>query len=185
MNLLLFRAGPQDFPFDPKLTGVLVPITVLVSYVVQMLVYPPLVAAAMALAVVMGLALAVKLVLHFRKLGTRFLQTYHSLLVVNAVTTLLLWPAMSALAPALRKMAAHPKGMEAGAELDIAAGPATLVLVVAIWNFAVSANVFGHATGVGPGRGAAIALMVALGMQMFVLFFSAMAAALVGMPASG
>lgn len=185
LNLLLFRAGPQDFPFDPKLTSVLVPITVLISYMVQLLVYPPLVAAAMALAVVMGLAIAVKLVLHFRKLSARFLQTYHSLLAVNAVTTLVLWPAMSTLAPALKKMAANAGGMEAGANLDIATAPATVVLVVAIWNFAVSANVFNHATGIGPWRGAMVALMVALGMQVFVLFFSAVAAALIGTPAAG
>ena len=50
LHILLFRAGPQDFPFDPLLTRFLLPFGVLANYAVFAMVLPPGLAVAMAAA---------------------------------------------------------------------------------------------------------------------------------------
>lgn len=184
LNLLLFRAGPAEFPYDPRLGSTLIAIAALVGYAVQLIVYPPAVAAAMSLATIIGLAFATRVLLRLRKLEGRFTQTYHALLAVNGVMTLGLWPALASLAPELQRISKDPTVLEGSATMDLPAGPAALIVLLSIWNFAVNAYIFNHAANLGPWRGVSVALMVALGLQMFVLFFAALAAAITGSPAA-
>lgn len=184
-NLLLFRAGPGEFPYDLRLGGVLIPLAALIGYAVQVIVYPPAVAAAMSLATIMGLAFATRVVLRIRGVEARFTQTYHALLAVNGVMTLGLWPALSALAPELQRISKDPSLLEGGsAAASLPTGPAALIVLLSIWNFAVNAYIFNHAANLGPWRGISVALIVALSLQLFVLFFAALAAAITGTPAA-
>lgn len=185
INLLLFRGGPQDFPYAPALTRWLVPLAALVTYAVQLTVYPPVMAMAMALASVVGLGFATRLLLRARKLEGRFMQTYHSLLAVTAVMTFALWPVIASITPELARLAQSPAGPEKAAPVDLPTGPLLLILLLATWNFAVNANIFRHAANLGAGRGAFVALLIAIALQMFVLFFAMLASALSGVPAAG
>lgn len=182
-NLLLFRAGPGEFPYDPRLGSVLIPLVALIGYAIQLIVYPPAVAAAMSLATIIGLAFATRVLLRIRGVESRFTQTFHSLLAVNGVMTLGLWPALAALAPELQRISKDPSVLEGpAASVNLPTGPAALILALSIWNFAVNAYIFNHAANLGPWRGVSVALIVALSLQMFVLFFAALAAAITGMP---
>lgn len=185
VSLLLFRAGPQDFPYAPAATRWLVPLAALVTYAVQLTVYPPVMAMAMALATIIGLGFATRLLLRVRNLEARFMQTYHSLLVVTTVMTFALWPVIASIAPELERLSQVPSPLEKGAPVDLPTGPLMTILLLATWNFAVNANIYRHAANLTPGRGVLVAFLIAIALQMFVLFFAALASALSGQPATG
>lgn len=179
VNLLLFRIGPQDFPYDINLTRVLVPTAALANYAVLAMALNPVVAAAMSIAVVMGTAMAAHLILRARKLEARFMQTYHAMLAVSTVLTLALVLPFAQIAPELEKLAQNPEAMD-GATLDIPGWAALTMNGLNIWNFVVNAHILRHAAGVGIGGGLLMALLVAFGVLMFVLFFATLAGILVG-----
>lgn len=179
VNLLLFRIGPQDFPFDINLTRVLVPAAALANYAVLVMAVNPVVAAAMSIAVVMGTAMAAHLILRARKLEARFTQTYHAMLAVSTLLTLGLVLPFSQIAPELEKLAQNPDALET-ASLDIPGWAALTMNALNIWNFVVNAHILRHAAGMGIGGGLLLALLVAFGVLMFVLFFATLAGMLVG-----
>lgn len=178
-NLLFFRSGPQDFPYDIGLTRVLVPTAALANYAVLALALNPIVAAAISLAVVMGTALGVHLVLKARQMEARFTQTYHSMLAVSTVLTLGLLPSFAQIAPELQKIASNPEIADP-ASIDIPGWAALSMNALNIWNFVVNAHILRHASGVGIGAGLLLALLVAFGVLMFVMFFAMLIGALVG-----
>ena len=181
LNLLLFRAGPQDFPYEPRLTGWLVPIAVLVNYFVLSLALPPILAGAISLAVVIALSFATRLYLRTRKLEERFIQTFHALLAVSCVMTLALMFPFSEVAPELEKFAAmNPGATDPAPALQIPAWAALTMNALNIWNVAVNANIFRHAGNTGIAGGLFVAFLVSIGVLMFVLFFASFVAALLG-----
>lgn len=178
LNLLLFRAGPQDFPYEPRLTGWLVPIAVLVNYFVLSLALPPILAGAIALAVVIALSFATRLFLRTRRLEERFFQTYHALLAVSSVMTLALMVPFSEVAPELEKLAAmDPGASDSPPAIQVPAWAAFTMNALNIWNVAVNANIFRHAGNTGVAAGLLVSFLVAVGVLVFVLFFASFIAA--------
>lgn len=182
LNLLLFRGGPQDFPYEPRLTAVLVTTAVLIQYAVSMVVMPPGLAAATALASIIALALATQMLLRVRKVEARFMQTYHALLAVNSLGTLAIWLPFAELAPALMKVANAPTATDPAVAAQVPSGPLVLMMILVIWNFVANANIFRHAANLSAGVGLFVALLVWLGEQMFVGFFGTAAMAIFGSP---
>ncbi len=181
LNLLFFRAGPQDFPYDPRLTGWLFPIAAVSNYLVLQQALPAVVAAAIGLAIVMALAFSTRLYLRARKLEARYMQTLHSLLAVSSVMTLALILPFSAIAPELQKLAAmNPAPTDAMPELQVPAWAALSMNVLNIWNFAVNVNIYRQAGNAGLAGGLLVALLVAFGVLMFVVVFASFVAALFG-----
>lgn len=186
LNLLLFRAGPQDLPYEPRLTSLLVSSAALVQYAISVMVMPAGLAAAMAIALVMGLALSTQILLRIRSVEARFMQTYHALLAVSAVMSLLSWIPLSEIAPALVELSKRETPPEPGTDIGIASGPLMLMFVLMMWNFFVNAAIYRHAANLGYAAGLLVALLVSVGVQMFVLFFASAAAAIFGVaPATG
>ena len=179
LNLLLFRTGPQDFPFEPGLTRVLVPSAALANYLVLAMALNPVMAAGMALGVVIGTALGTHLILRARRMEARFTQTFHALLAVSTILTLSLALPFSQIAPELEKLAQNPELAES-ATLQIPGWAALTMNLLNIWNFMVNANILRHAAGVGVGVGLLLALLMAFGVLMIVLFFATLAGALAG-----
>jgi hypothetical protein len=179
LNLLLFRTGPQDFPFEPGLTRVLVPSAALANYLVLAMALNPVMAAGMALGVVIGTALGTHLILRARRMEARFTQTFHALLAVSTILTLGLALPFSQIAPELQKITQDPELAES-ATLQIPGWAALTMNLLNIWNFVVNAHILRHAAGVGIGLGLLLALLMAFGVLMFVLFFATLAGALVG-----
>ena len=180
-NLLLFRAGPQDFPYDPRLTGWLVPIAVLANYFVLSLALPPILAGAIGLAVVVALSFATRLYLRTRKLESRFMQTFHALLAVSTVMTLALMLPFSEIAPELEKFAAmNPGATDPMPEIRVPAWAAFSMNLLNVWNFAVNVHIFRQAGNSSLAVGLLVALLVAFGVLVFVLFFASFVAAVFG-----
>ena len=181
LNLLLFRSGPQDFPFDPRLTGWLVPLAALVNYFVLSLVLPPIISAAIGLAVVIALSFATRMFLRTRGLEARFMQTYHALLAVTIPMTLLLMVPFAEIAPELKKLSEMTPGpTDPIPELQVPSWAALTMNLLNFWNFAVNAHIFRSAGNMGLGGGLIVALLVAFGVLMFVLVFASFVAAIVG-----
>ena len=181
LNLLLFRAGPEDFPYAPSLTRVLVPLAALINYALLVQALPPLLAMAMALAVVIATGFSTRVLLRTRGMDARFMQTFHSLLVVNSVLTLGLWLPFSEIAPQLQELSKNPEAIEAGAKLEVSGWAALMMNALNIWNFVVNAHIFRRSANFGFGGGLLVAMLVALGVLMFVLFFATFASAVLEM----
>ena len=180
LRIVLFRAGPQDFPYDPRLTGPLAVTAAAVNGLLFVQVLPPLAALVMAAAMVGGMALATQAVLRTRKLEARLHQTLASLLATNALLTLLLVPLFMQVAPVLREVALNPALLEDPDKLKLPQGVAFLMNLLNLWSFVVTASIFRHAANVTMGIGLLIALIVAFVLLFFVAFAGSFAGALVG-----
>lgn len=185
LNLLFFRTGPQDFPFDIGLTRVLLPLALLANYAVFVMVLEPGLSAAMALAMIGGVAFATRILMRARRFDARFMQTWHALLATGAVLTLALAAPFAQIAPEFAKLAANPELAQDKTTASLPAGPVFIMNAINVWNFAVTAHIYRHAANVSIWVGALLALLVALSTLMFVIFFASLAAALLGGAQSG
>jgi len=180
-NLLFFRAGPQDFPYDPRLTGWLLPIAALSNYFVLQLALPAILAAAVGLAMVIALSFTTRLYLRTRKLEARYMQTLHALLAVSSVLTLALAVPFSEIAPQLEKFAAmNPGATEPMPELQFPAWAGFAMNLLNVWNFAVNVHIYRQSGNASLAGGVLVTMLIAFSVLMFVLFFASFVAALFG-----
>ena len=154
-ELALLRAGPQDFPFMPNRHALFGVVGGTPVFMVYSLALSPVIALSMALGTVLGIFLATRLILRWRKLDGRFAQTAHGLMCTNALLTVLMILPFSQIAPLLSELAANP---EAPVPTDIPGLPVMIMNVLNIWNFLITANVYRHATD----RGFAMGLLYSL-----------------------
>lgn len=100
-RILVFRAGPQDFPYDPRgrLTAACIAFAVLVNTLLFAMLVPPARALLSSLINLAMLALFTRLTLVLRKQENRFQQTFNSLLATTSLVTLLMLPFFAQLAP--------------------------------------------------------------------------------------
>jgi hypothetical protein len=159
LRILAFRAGPQDFPYSPRLAQSAAGLMLLVSFLQYQFTLPAAQAAVQALASTAVFAGFTGALLSARRLQSRTAQTLSSLFLTGALISLLLLPALAELAPLMLRIAQDPKIAEAE---PLPPGPALMVLVLSLWNFAVSANIFRHALNATRLAGAAAALLAAI-----------------------
>lgn len=179
LNILLFRAGPQDFPYseDPTLGRACIALGVLASALFFGLSMPPLAALAAGAVAVAGVAMFTRVLLRVRRLENRHAQTLHSLLTVGAILLLVMRLPASELMPAMRAylelvqqnpdLANQPDGMP---KFD--AAPALLVDFLSLWFVAVSGHVFRHAANLGFLGGALVALLCLFNVMMLLVFMA-------------
>ncbi|WP_028080008.1 hypothetical protein [Solimonas soli] len=182
LRILLFRAGPQDFPYDPRLTA---PLALLLALAIGLQAMPSVPvggAIAVALATVAALGMVTRLVLRMRQLDARFHQTFAALLASNAVLTFLIVPFAVKAAPALHELASHPELFEHPEQMTTPLPLAAVFVMFALslWNLLVNASIFRHAVNVSFGAGILIAFGLSLALQLFV---SVVASLVVGTPA--
>jgi hypothetical protein len=172
VRILLFRAGPQDFPHAPQFVAAL-PLAAIAAYFVLFAVVlpagPSLVLGALSVA---ALALVTHSLLSARRVVNRFQQTYHALLATGLVLTLASIPPMAALAPALKQIAANPELLQKPGAVEAPAAASLLLNLLNIWNFAVYAHIFRHAADTRLMTGALIALFVVLSVLLLSLLFA-------------
>jgi len=156
LRIALFRAGPQDLPYAPALARATVPLAALAAFLQYRLTLPTFAALAHAAAWIAALALFTHVVLQSRGLVNRFRQTLDSLLLIDGAMTLLMLPALAAIAPHMARIAENP---DLARSEPVPALPALGVLIVSLWNFIVSAHVYRHALDASPGVGALVALL--------------------------
>jgi hypothetical protein len=159
LRILLFRAGPQDFPHAAAISRLIVPLTAVVWCLQYGLSLPPAAAAIHAAASLGALAGFTYLLLQARGLTNRARQTIDSLFLTDAALTLLLLPPLSVLAPHMIRIAENP---ELARTEPLPALPAIAVMVVSLWNFMVSAHIYRHALNTHLGMGSLVALLAAI-----------------------
>jgi hypothetical protein len=159
LRILLFRAGPQDFPFSETLTRAIVPLTALIWFLQYRLTLPLVQAVVQAFASLAVLAAFSYVLLQKRGLLNRLRQTLDSLYLTDAMLTLVLLPPLSELAPQMVRLADNPDLARTEA---LPALPALAVTFVSMWNFAVTAHIYRHALNTHLGIGALVALLSTL-----------------------
>lgn len=163
-RILLFRAGPQDFPYSAPLARALAALAVATAFVQNRLTLGDAQALVHAVASVAVVALYTRRLLVWRKLQNRLQQTLSSLYVTGALVTILLLAPLSELAPHILRIAQDP----ALARTEpLPPGPAFAVMLLTLWQFAVSANVYRHSLDAPPAGGILAALLGAI-ITMFV-----------------
>ncbi|HEY9545863.1 MAG TPA: hypothetical protein VIR56_07640 [Solimonas sp.] len=180
LRILFFRAGPQDFPYDPRLTAPLAVSAGLANGLMFMQVLPIGAALVMAITMVGGMALATRAILRTRQLDARYHQTFAALLATNAALTFLLVPFFAQIAPMLRELASHPEMLEHPESVKLPPGIAFIMNALNLWSFAVTASIFRHAANVSMALGLLIALVIAVGLLFFVAFAGSFAGMLFG-----
>lgn len=181
-RLLGFRAGPQDFPYDPRLTKPLVLFAAAANLLVFIQVLPLPSALAMAAAMVGAMALVTRSMLRARAVPERFNQTFNALLATSGVLTAALVPLFVQLIPGLQKIAESPELLNDPEALRplMPQGVVFLMNLLNFWNFAVTAHIFRHAGNVSLWLGLIIALIAAFVTLFFVAFAGAIAGSLFG-----
>ncbi len=182
IRLLGFRAGPQDFPFDPRLTVPLVGFAGLANLLVFSQVLPLASAIAMAAAMIGGTALVTRSVLRARHVPERFNQTFNALMATSGLLTAALIPLFVQLIPGLQQIAENPELLNDPEALQplLPQGAVFLMNLLNFWNFAVTAHIYRHAGNVSLWVGLIIALIAAFVVLFFVAFAGAIAGSLFG-----
>lgn len=180
-QLLTFRAGPQDLPYLPQYGGRLCLLGALPVFMVYSMALPAGLALLMAASTVFGMGLVTYLILRLRRLEPRFTQTFHSLLLSNGLLTLLMVPAFAMVAPQVIELASNPDLLQDPEAARLPGGPVFLMNLLNLWNFAVTANIFRHATNVAFGWGVLLALLAAFSVLMVVLLLGTLGGSLLGL----
>jgi hypothetical protein len=177
LRILVFRAGPEDLPYDPgpgltraSLLSALLAFTVLLA-----LLMPPLAAAATAAAGVAALWVVTRTTLRLRRLQNRFQQTINALLLTNALLTLLMIPPFAKVAPVIveyyrlllqhPELANHPENWP-----QPAVGPSSVLDLLGLWQLIVCSRIFGRSASVSGLGGLAILALCAATAFLILMF---------------
>lgn len=181
LRILLFRAGPQDFPYDPGLTRVLVPLAMLVNFLLASITLPPVLALISSVVAIFALSFSTRAMLRLRKLENRHDQTFHALLATSTVIAALVIFPTSQLMPQIMKLAQNPDLMNNPEALQLPPGAALLFDLLLIWNFAVTAYIYRQAAGFRLPAAVLVALLISMGLLMFVGFATSTIGAVFGL----
>lgn len=186
LRILLFRAGPQDLPYAPALTRLLIPFALMVNFALASLTLPPGLAAVSGGMAVFGLSVATRSLLRLRHLENRYTQSFQALLLTSSLLALAFIAPMSQLMPEILKLAQNPQLLEQSPEsLNLPAGPVMLFDLLLIWNFAVSAHIYRQAADLKLASGVLIALLISFSLLMFVGFSTSLVGTLLGLTPPG
>jgi hypothetical protein len=167
LRILLFRAGPQDFPFDPGLSRVLVPLAVLVNFLLASVTLPPLLAVVAAVVTVYALSFSTRTMLRLRQVENRYDQTFHALLATSSVMSALVILPTAKLKPQILQIAQHPELVN-NPETMLPPGLALSLLLLLAWNFVVTASIYRQAAGFRMPLAVLVALLISISLQVFV-----------------
>jgi hypothetical protein len=175
LRILVFRAGPEDFPYDqsPRLSLACMGFA-LVATAAFLSLRGSLPLAVLGAVLNIGmLALAMRATLAARKLQNRFQQAFNALLTTTSVLTLLTLPFFAQLLPVAQELAAKlAKNPDLAQQPDQlapmvsgVAGSFMAFLLLGLWQLAVIGYVFYKAAG-------SLALFVLLGLLMLSLMLA-------------
>lgn len=104
LGLILFRGGPADMPFSPALPRACLALAVFSTALLLSPIAPLPMALATGVGGAVGVAFFTRQLLRGKKLDNRYAQTVSAQLLAGSLFALALWPAMLAMAPAMREM---------------------------------------------------------------------------------
>lgn len=179
LRILIFRAGPEDFPYDPtpRLSFACFAFALVATSVFLSLQANPGLAVLGALLNIGMLALAMRATLAARKLQNRFQQAFNALLVTSSLLTLALVPFFMHVMPVYQavaaKLAQNPDLAQQPDQLaplvGAAAGSFFALLLLALWQLLVIGYVFYKAAG-------SVALFILLGLLLASMLLAGLSA---------
>lgn len=177
LQILFFRAGPQDFPYSPQLTRATALICMLMTTVLLQLFVPLAIALTVSVSSIAVLASLSQTLLNLRKLPNRFDQTFGALTSAGIAFCILMLPIMIQTAPSFLKIINDPALLERvrAGDSDQFQLPVAIALgwdIVFFWSVAVFANIFRQAADFSVAAGV-LTVMVLVFMQMIVSSFTA------------
>lgn len=149
LQMLVFRAGPQDFPYAETLNRALPFVSVAGNAALLAVVLPPALALAMAVTMVVVMGAFTRGLLRARNVLNRFAQTFNSLLATDLAFKLLMLPLFLTLAPKFAELARDEQLLANPERVMLPQGPVLVLNLLTYWSFAVSVNIFRHASGLG------------------------------------
>lgn len=174
LALILFRAGPQDFPYSLPLARTCAALAVLASLLLMLPLIPPPLALAASIGGAAGLAFFTRTLLRARKMENRLAQTLTAHYAAGALFALAMWPAFQQLAPAMMSLLGDPAALErlrAGEQPTVQA-PVWASLwadLLFFWSLAVSVRINRLASDLSLPAGALLTLAALLVMMSFVV----------------
>lgn len=167
LRILLFRAGPQDFPFDPGLSRVLVPLSILVYFLRAAITLPPVLAIVAAIITVFALSFSTRTMLRLRQVENRYDQTFHALLATSSVISALVILPTAKLKPQILQIAQHPELVN-NPETMLPPGLALSLLLLLTWGFVVTASIYRQAASFRMPIAVLAALLISISLEVFV-----------------
>jgi hypothetical protein len=183
LRILIFRAGPEDFPYDTghRLSFACIVLavlanTLLTAVLAATLPTPPgaLAEAAIGIVTVAAMGVFTRVALRARQLDNRFQQTFNALLATSSILTLAMVLPMQAVLPYLVAAQAFMEKLNANPDLarDPSAAPAfpgalLVVMMLMVWQFVVTSHIYRHAANTRTGGGILIALLCLLAIASF------------------
>lgn len=183
LRILVFRAGPQDFPYAPALTPWMAGAAFLANLTVFLQAMPAGLAVVMSLAMVAGAAFATRVLLQARQLDSRYNQTLNALFLCTALLTLALAPPFASIAPALRELAGNPELMKDPAQMQFAPGPVLMMNLLNLWNLMVTVHIYRHAAGFNLLVSLLVTMVIAFSVMFFVVLMGSLVGGLLGLAA--
>lgn len=180
LRILVFRAGPQDMPYHPRLAQAVAPLAVISNALLLVQLAPMWLALLVSVSAVLGVVFATELILRARDRLNRSQQTLTALLATATVLNLLMLLPVMQVAPHLRSVLDSPKLMSTPQALALPVGPSLAIDAINLWNLVVSAQIFRHAADVRPFGGFGLALLCAATVLLLVFFVASVAGAILG-----
>lgn len=142
VDLMLFRAGPQDLPGSQTTLIASAVVYCIVLFAQVLVVAPAGAAAVQAVLATLLLGLYASSILGLRKLPNRFIQTATALYATGAVLTLIMIGPTHAMAPYLQQMAqaSDPQSVPTPPGLV-----AVIYLIAGVWGLAIYSHIYRHA----------------------------------------
>jgi len=194
LKILLFRAGPEDFPYseDPALSRACIAISVLASAAMFGASATPLLALAAGGVATAGASMFVRTTLRLRGLDSRFQQTRNALLATTSVLLLMmLWPTLAML-PAINafletvKTAQQAQPDPAVVVLppdklpELPAGPSMLLNILTLWFYFQTAHILRRAADLGAVLSGLLATLCIFNVLLLALFSAQLLAPILG-----
>lgn len=183
LRILVFRAGPQDFPYAPALTPWIVGTAFAANLCVFVQAMPAALAAVMSASMVAGVAIATRGVLHARHLDNRYNQTLNALLLCTALLTLALAPPFASIAPQLHELATNPELMKNPERAQFPQGAVMMMNLLNFWNLAVTVFIYRQAANFGVAVSVLVTLVIAFSVMFFVVLMGSLVGGLLGLAA--
>jgi len=177
LQILVFQAGPQDFPYSPQLSRVLAALCAIASALLLRILVPTPVAIAVAIVSVAVVASLSQALLNLRKLPNRFDQTFGALMATGIAFCIITLPVAWQSAPEFLRVMNDPTLLERSRtggmpEIQVPMSVALGWDIVFFWSIAVFANIFRQAADFSAAAGVLVVITLVF-VQMVVSSFAA------------
>ncbi len=172
IQIMLLKAGPQDLPTSPALLQISTALFLATAIARLLLVSDMAVALVQSALSIVILAVFVRVLLNWKRVPERFVQTMSALFLTSAVVGILLLMPLDALQPLLVALTENPD--MSPQQLEVPALAMYAWAGLSIWGLVISAHIYRNALEISFGFGVAVALLYEILLVFIVGFLSSL-----------